>query len=1139
MPAAVSTITPNMAKTLVFNGWMSYPDRYERMQHAVILSGSSNKVRLFTNDFVRGGVGVPFGADLALTLTFDGKSVATASVKAADKAVAFDVDLSGLAEGWYLASVQGLDASWSVLDYGVYVRKGASALAHALMPVTTASHELIFEGQGRYQTTWVPTRFEPVTVPYPARAFPDHPAIPARKDLVITSLAVPRPGDLYRPAVTKDGVWTTANRENYFYFDFEQGKPLLPMLDGPRGKGNIVSPVHLEVGSAAPGGVLRGNVYFIESWRFGKVTPDGTVVTLAGYRHKDVASYWQDPTSAELIGDWSSIPVGRRGFAQPWGMAWDPRTLGINETAAPIPSEGNEKPHIYGPVAYISDTYHNRVLKLQFDARAHAVPPKVTEFIIGLNQPWDVIAVGVELYVSDRMNNAIKVFDMDTGALVKTIPVTQPEGMALLDGWLYYASVKSKSIRKINLATGENLLISDPTVAGSVMSYHINNNSRYMKIAVSDGSFGPRGMIAYTTWSNSYYGYPILIDGATGKMIDWIATKSGEQVRGMNPPLGSYSSAVGIGHGRMLFGTAEDGLHVVSEALPTDPVVDAAKYKAGREQWQAKGYGLTHGYAGYGFYGLPLPWGVTPEIDYFLTANLHGGGLPPGPTPLPPPAPTPSVSASPTTAAFGNVVLGVTSAAKTIVVSNGGTGAATNMSYPAAPAKFAKSGTCSGATLNPGASCTLVFTYTPTATVTDTTTYTVTGGGVSIPVLLSGTGVSAPAASLTASPTSHAFGNVTVGQSSAPRTITVTNGGAAAAGALAMSNGNAAEFVVSANTCGSSLAAGASCSLGVTYAPNGTGADSANLSFTFNGGSPVQVALSGTGVAPAAPNVSASPTSLAFGNVTVGQVSAPQTITVSNTGTAAAANMASPSAPAGFNRAGTCGAATLNAGASCTVIFTFSPSAAAPVSATYTITGGGSTMPIALAGAGTAAAAASLSASPTSLAFGTVAPGASSTPQPVTLTNTGNAAANGLTLSNGNAAEFVVSSNTCGTSLAAGASCSLNVAYTPTGIGIDTSTLTFAHAGGPAVEVSLSGAGGPPPVPNLAAIPASVAFGNVTVGTSASQAILLRNTGGAAATGVAVSGAGARFRINAGTCSITLEAGASCTLGITYEPTAA
>ena len=139
---------------------------------------------------------------------------------------------------------------------------------------------------------------------------------------------------------------------------------------------------------------MRGNVYFIESWRIGKVTPDGTVVTLAGYRHKDIASYWNDPTSAELVGDWSSIPPARRGFAQPWGMAWDPRTLVINEQVAPIPSENNEKPHVLGPTLYVSDTYRNRVLKIAYSATAHGIPPKITEFVTGLNEPWDVIAGG-------------------------------------------------------------------------------------------------------------------------------------------------------------------------------------------------------------------------------------------------------------------------------------------------------------------------------------------------------------------------------------------------------------------------------------------------------------------------------------------------------------------------------------------------------------------------------------------------------------------------------------------------------------------------------------------------------------------------------------------------------------------------
>ncbi len=128
---------------------------------------------MFTCNFTTGGTKIPLGVDTMLTLTLDGKAVATAAVKAADVAVTFDVNIAGMAEGWYLASVTGLDPSWSVLDYGVYVRKGAVAQPGPWMPVTTASHELIFEGAQRYQQAWVPTKFEPVTVPYPSREFPD------------------------------------------------------------------------------------------------------------------------------------------------------------------------------------------------------------------------------------------------------------------------------------------------------------------------------------------------------------------------------------------------------------------------------------------------------------------------------------------------------------------------------------------------------------------------------------------------------------------------------------------------------------------------------------------------------------------------------------------------------------------------------------------------------------------------------------------------------------------------------------------------------------------------------------------------------------------------------------------------------
>jgi hypothetical protein len=1066
---------------------MSYCNRYERLQSVIVVTAAKPQVKAFTCNFRAGGVKIPFGVDTTLTLTLDGKPVATADVKPNDNTVTFDVNLAAVPEGWYLASIKGLDPGWSVLDYGVYVLKGATAQPHAVMPVTTASHELAFDGQGLYQQAWVPTKHQPVTVPYPARSFPPFSTVPTRKDLVMTSLAVPRPDDLYRPALTKEGVWTTANRENYFAGVLERPTPILPMLDGPRGRGSIIAPVHLELGTAAPNGVLRGNVYFIESWRIGKVTPDGTVVTLAGWRHKDMASYWNDPTSAELVGDWSTIPASRRGFAQPWGMAWDPRTLTINEMAAPIPSEGHEKPHIFGPTLYVSDTFYNRVLKIEFSATAHGVPPKVTEFATGLNEPWDVIAVGVQLYVSDRKNNAIKVFDMDTGGLVKTIPVVQPEGMAYLDGWLYYGSILTKSIRKRNLTTGQDILIADPSIPAAKFGYFIDNNSRYMKIAVSDGSFGPRGMVAYTTWSNRNFGYPNLIDGNTGASIDFLSLKPGETFRGTNPlKLKSYSTAVGIGAGRMLFGTAEEGLHVVSQALPTDPVVDQKKYTAGMEQWQLKGYNLTHGPAGYGYYGLPMPWGESPEIDYFLKANLHGGGLPPGgPTPgpgggtpgpgggtpgpgggtpgpgggtpgpgggtpgpgggtpgpgggtpgpgggTPGPGTEPAVTASASTAAFGNVTIGKTSAAKTIVISNTGSAAATNMAYPAPPSKFTRSGTCSGTTLNAGATCTLVFTYSPTAAVTDSATYTVTGGGATMSIALSGTGVAAPT-----------------------------------------------------------------------------------------------------------PNVSASPLSLAFGDITVGKTSGKRAIVVSNTGTGIATNMVYPAAPANFTRSGTCSGTTLNAGSSCTVVFTLKPSVEGNVSATYTITGGGRTMSIALSGTGTAAPTASLSAAPESLAFSAVA-GTPSAPQTITVTNEGNAPANGLSMTNTNSAEFSVTGNTCGKKLDPGATCQLSVAYAPAAAGFDVAWLAFSFNGG-SLTIPLSGTGDDPASAQSSAklaMPGSLDLKDVTLGLASSPtAVTLANNGSTdvVVTSIASSNAG-EFSISGSTCK-TLAAGASCSFNVTFSP---
>src|SRR5206468_1770224 len=85
------------------------------------------------------------------------------------------------------------------------------------------------------------------------------------------------------------------------------------------------------------------------------------------------------------------------------------------------------------------------------------------------------------------------------------------------------------------------------------------------------------------------------------------------------------------------------------------------------------------------------------------------------------------------------------------------------------------------------------------------------------------------------------------------------------------------------NTC-TTVAAGGSCTVSVTFSPTTTGAKTASVSIASNAaGSPHSVALTGAGVAPA---LSVSPASLTFGSQTVNTTSAAQTLTVTNSGTA-------------------------------------------------------------------------------------------------------------------------------------------------------------------------------------------------------------------------------------------------------------
>jgi pseudomonalisin len=170
-------------------------------------------------------------------------------------------------------------------------------------------------------------------------------------------------------------------------------------------------------------------------------------------------------------------------------------------------------------------------------------------------------------------------------------------------------------------------------------------------------------------------------------------------------------------------------------------------------------------------------------------------------------------------------------------------------------------------------------------------------------------GTSNPGASL--SPLSVAFGNQAVNTTSAARIVTLTNTGNATLNisSITFTGANPSVFAQT-TTCGGTLNAGTSCTVSVTFSPKSAASLSASLTLTDNAaGSPQKVTLTGTGVS--APAVSLSPTSLAFGTVVVGAASTVETVTLTNSGTAAlvikSTALTGPNAGA-FVESNTCGA---------------------------------------------------------------------------------------------------------------------------------------------------------------------------------------------------------------------------------------
>jgi len=398
----------------------------------------------------------------------------------------------------------------------------------------------------------------------------------------------------------------------------------------------------------------------------------------------------------------------------------------------------------------------------------------------------------------------------------------------------------------------------------------------------------------------------------------------------------------------------------------------------------------------------------------------------------------------------------------------------------------------------------------------------------------------APAVTLSAA--SISFAATTVGVAGGSQSVTLTNTGTAALSiaSIALAGADPSSFVF-ANNCGSSLAAGASCTIHGHFAPKASGALTAAITITDNAGnSPQSIGLSGTGVAPP---VTLSAHSLSYAPTTVGAASGSQSVTLTYTGTAAlsitgiAVTGTNASSFVFGNNCGT----SVAAGASCSIHGHFAPTAVGALTAAVTISDSASTSPqtIALSGTGLAVP---VTLSAKSLSYGSVDGGSSSGSQSVTLTNNGSAALSiaSIALTGADASSFLFG-NTCGTSLAAGASCTIHGHFAPTVAGVLTAAVTITDSASTSPQsIALSGTGVAATKPvTLSAT--SLTYPATTVGTaSGSQSVTMTNTGTAALTitSIAVTGADKSSFVFANNCGASLAVGASCTIHGHFAPAA-
>lgn len=436
-------------------------------------------------------------------------------------------------------------------------------------------------------------------------------------------------------------------------------------------------------------------------------------------------------------------------------------------------------------------------------------------------------------------------------------------------------------------------------------------------------------------------------------------------------------------------------------------------------------------------------------------------------------------------------------------------------------------------TLSPGGSCTVTVTSNPVASgaVTGAVNVEDSFGNVTQLYLSGSDQGRQDTGALSFTPPGLLWGKVGIGQTSAAKTVTVTN---TQSSSVSFSNiATGPDYAITASTCPlapATVGGGQSCTVSVAFRP--TKADSITELLTFTdtaAGSPQAISLEGTGILG---DMLFAPTSLSFAGVDPGQQSTAQDATLTNE-TGSGLGLASITVSGHFMQTNNC-PSTLAPQASCTFEVTANPTAEGAITGSINVKdSAGDSAQLYLKGEGGNTDKV-LSFDPNPLVWGTIDVGQTSGSKQLTVNNGQTVPLTISSISVG--PDFVATDSNCPTApatIAAGSSCTISLAFRPYSAGAKSEVITFTDdAPGGNQSVSLMGTGA---TGSLIFNPTSLTFAGVDPNNvSQPQTATLTNeqASAIALSSITVSGHFAETD----DCPETLAPQASCTFTVTSNP---